>query len=244
MKTLLCGPDGLTGRADAVFGSRLIPENIELTLNSLGVKLIRLSPSKGISGETRYHADTLVCCVKPGVWVCDPGVRAEYMNELLISGKTALSNGYPSDCVYNCFVSDGIAYGGKNSDVVIKESVESFTTVAQGYAKCSTVVLGSGRFITSDPSVAAALTNSGKEVLKISNGGIRLNGYSCGFIGGCTGVLANNILAVLGKAELLEDYSAIRDFCAGFGINVISLSEDPPYDYGGLLPVTEVVDYD
>ncbi len=241
MKRLLCGPDGLTGRANAVFGSRLIPANIERNLNSLGVKLIRLSPSKGISGETRYHADTLVCCVKPGVWVCDPAVRAEYMNELLITGKTALSGGYPSDCAYNCFVSDGVAYGGKNADVVIKESVESFITVAQGYAKCSTVVLGGGRFITSDPSVATALTDSGKEVLKVSNGGIRLNGYSCGFIGGCTGVLANNILAVTGNAELLADYSAIRYFCAVFGINVISLSEDPPYDYGGLLPVTETV---
>ena len=79
--------------------------------------------------------------------------------------------------------------------------------VRQSYVKCSCIVLDDKAMITSDPSIYRAL-NGTFDVLKTSNENIFLNGFSCGFIGGASGVVDNTIL-FCGDIRKHKDYNNI-----------------------------------
>jgi hypothetical protein len=116
----------------------------------------------------------------------------------------------------------------------------SFVSFKQGYAKCSVIPVKENAFITSDKSIYKKLTEMKFDCLYADGRGIRLNGYSNGFIGGCVGKVSKDLIVFTGNIELHNDYTSIRDFCRNHGVEIYSLSTEPLYDYGGLLPVSEV----
>ena len=69
-----------------------------------------------------------------------------------------------------------------------------------------------------------------------SNENIFLNGFSCGFIGGASGVVDNTIL-FCGDIRKHKDYNNIKAFANNRGFDLYSLSNNDLYDYGGILPV-------
>ena len=60
--------------------------------------------------------------------------------------------------------------------------------VRQGYARCSTVIVGDSAIITQDRGIAGRARECGIDVLLVRPGHVRLDGYDTGFIGGASGV--------------------------------------------------------
>ena len=93
--------------------------------------------------------------------------------------------------------------------------------------------------ITSDESIYRACKKNNIDVLKTVNEGIRLRGYDHGFIGGCCGLIARDILAFSGNIEAHKNYAEIKAFASDHGVSIASLGSFDLYDIGGILPLME-----
>lgn len=103
----------------------------------------------------------------------------------------------------------------------------------QGYARCTTLALSNHAAITADNGVQKTLAANGVDVLLIDGGGIRLEGYDKGFIGGASCVIENTAY-FFGNAAALKDYAQIIGFCGKYGFSVQSICPGIPLtDIGG-----------
>lgn len=109
----------------------------------------------------------------------------------------------------------------------------------QGYAKCAAAVVSETALITEDASIAAAAKAGGLDVLLISKGAVRLDGYPYGFIGGCCGKLSPTELAFCGDITRHPDYERICAFTGRYGVRCVSLTGGDLIDVGSLLPICE-----
>lgn len=224
-----------------VFASKLLDRFICDELLSLGVTPVFVNETPNVSSELRFHPDILLTNVKKGVWLTEKGGEQTFdFCKIIKSGET-LAEKYPADCLFNAVICENTLLCGKNASKSLFSSpaFSEIILVKQAYAKCSVIILDKNSFITSDASIYKALQNAHKNVLKVTNAGVLLRGYSCGLIGGCAGKLDGNLLGFTGKIEAHVDYNKMRSFCENLGISLVSLSKAPLYDYGGLLPVTQ-----
>ena len=157
----------------------------------------------------------------------------------IIECDLRLTKKYPSDIAFNCFISNGTLYGSithtaKEITAFANEHDISRKNVKQGYAKCSTVVLGNDGIITADRSIYTAYTENSDNALLVSPDGVSLNGYDCGFIGGASGV-CNKEVFFCGDISSHPDFERILAFCKKLGYSVTSLSDEPLYDVGTII---------
>ena len=110
-------------------------------------------------------------------------------------------------------------------------------SVKQGYAKCSALVFD-GHMITADRGIAASGRILGGKVLEIEAGGIALEGYNTGFIGGASGVVGKNVL-FFGSLSCHPQGKEIKAFVSLAGYEAEQLSEGPLVDHGGLLVIPQ-----
>ncbi len=158
--------------------------------------------------------------------------------------EKGLSGEYPGDCALNSLVTGDRIFGNpKAQDPLItmlaKETGREAVPVKQGYVRCSCAVVGSGAFITADEGIAAAAGERGIDVLKIRPGYIELAGYDTGFIGGCCGLAAPDLLLTAGSIAEHPDYDNIRAFALNYGVYIESLWRGSLEDIGGILPLAE-----
>ena len=203
--------------------SKLMPTWIIDELKKLGYTPKSIEPSSNLTSELRYHPDILTFKLPGGRWIYE-------------NAHIRLGNIYPNDCIFNCAqVGNMLVYG---NDYIAKHYghlYEKLVHVKQGYVKCSLIILSDKAVITSDPSIFKMLSkDKNLDVLKITNDGIGLNGYNCGFIGGASGVLDKTIVFT-GCIKNHRDYHDIKAFSTNYGINLYSLAKAPLYDYGGIL---------
>ena len=192
-------------------------------LKALGITAKIIEPSCNLSSELKYHPDVLTFKLPNGKLICED-------NFIKLSDK------YPDDCVYNCAkIGSTLVYGNASIANSYAHLFEKLIHVKQGYVKCSTVVLNDNSVITSDKSIEKALGND-FDVLYVTNNGIELNGYNCGFIGGACGVIEKSIL-FFGDIKKYCDYQNIKSFSRNHGFYLHSLSNSNLYDYGGIIPV-------
>lgn len=107
------------------------------------------------------------------------------------------------------------------------------------YSRCSVCVINENAIITDDISVFTAAQNFLSDVLFISKGSIRLDGYDYGFIGGCCGKIDKNKIAFNGRIDSHKDYKLIIDFITKHGVDCIELNNNVLTDIGGILPLIE-----
>lgn len=182
----------------------------------------KLFVSKDYYGEAKETIDYIIKKASLGLVITDDTFGAEY----------------PNDVKFNAFVIGNTLIGNTNSiSTRLKAYAESvgtkLTNVKQGYAKCSTVVLGEA-VISADKGICEEVKKIGFEALQISPDGVSLDGYGCGFIGGASGVFENKVF-FCGDIAKHPDFKPISDFCRAHGYEVISLSEEPLYDVGTIL---------
>jgi len=215
-----------------------VSEACERTLISLGVSVKRLPLSSDLAEPVSGHPDLLAAKLPQGELLLTQ--RYYEANRAFFDGlghplrltEEALAPQYPRDVLFDALAVKDTLYGrgGTVSQVLWKE-YRRFVPVRQGYARCSTLLIGNAA-VTADTTIAKALTADGMDVMKITPGHIRLEGYDYGFIGGASAVVGNEVL-FFGNIERHPDHAAIVAFITSHGYTPVSLSGDELYDYGG-----------
>ena len=248
MEEKYCKPNLVSTRLRRAFVSELLPEQILSELSDFGVITHKLGKSSNMTGELAYHPDILLNNIREGMWICEH--NAQYLpkdidSELFKETETELANLYPFDCLFNNFRLKDMLICGKSVDYVIQAYAKyeelNIIYVPQNYTKCCCVIVNEEAIITSDYNICKILKQNDFDVLYVKDSNtIGLKGYSHGLIGGCSVKLASNLLGFTGNLNTYEYGNEIRDFCANHNVDAISLSSNRMYDYGGILPISEI----
>ena len=107
--------------------------------------------------------------------------------------------------------------------------------VKQGFTNCSVCTVGTHAIITSDSMIAGKSAKAGLDVLQITPGMIRLDGYDHGFIGGASLRIRDDLIAFTGHLDDHSDKDQILRFIHERGIQTVFLSEMPIFDIGGCI---------
>jgi len=231
---------------DYIICSYKITDEIENNLLKLGVTPVKLRgfDKFGDVHPLNYHPDMLCCKLTKNKWVFYEEIYRinkniiDKLNLDIITVENPISCEYPEEIGLNAAVFGGyIICNAKHTNEEILKNANKIIDVKQGYAKCSVCVAGERALITSDISIYNAAIKNNIDVLLIKQGNIDLNGYNYGFIGGCSGLIDKNKLAFTGNIALHPDYKAIKKFCESRGTEVVSLSNEKLYDYGGMFVI-------
>lgn len=217
---------------------------IRNALEDLGVSTVETGPHPGLPAPLARHADLLLRHLGGSRVLAangQPALEAELRGRGLAVtvSKALLSRTYPGD-VALC----GLVLGGRlycHPEHAAPELLAAYPVVPvrQGYARCSVCIVDEGGVITADTGIAEAAERNGVCVLRIRPGHIELPGYGYGLIGGCSGLLAPDLLAFAGDLAQHPDGDRIRFFCRERGVEVLSLGTGPLTDIGGILPLRE-----
>ena len=217
-------------------------------LNLLGITTVNTSDIAGFLPFEAMHADMqflpidedCAFILSTAADVLPEDIKKLYktFTEIPVPDNT----GYPNNVLLNIAVINQKAFGLKKAvpQAVLDEmSVRNmeFIDVNQGYAKCSAAVVADNAVITADVSIYNACKSEGIDVLKISAGNIILPKCNYGFIGGCCGKISQDTLAFSGNIKLHPDYRNIKDFCKNYNTDLLSLSNEPIIDIGGIIPI-------
>lgn len=159
----------------------------------------------------------------------------------LIFTDKELSDKYPGDVILNACLAGKYLFARKKS---LDDRVAAFCfendidiiNVNQGYAKCSTLVLGDKALISADTTIVSAAEKLGIDALFITSGNIGLQGYDCGFIGGAS-FYYNDTVYFFGDIKYHPDGAKIFDFINKHGMRAVCTCDSPLYDFGGALVI-------
>ncbi len=148
---------------------------------------------------------------------------------------------YPRDIALNCFSAGGFFFANQNyvSRAALYAAKETGFTpvhVKQGYAKCACVIAHDA-VATADSGIYAAALRCGLPALKLNPGGIGIERYDTGFIGGACGLIDRDTLGFFGNVEEYGQYAALRSFFEPMGVWLLSLGGEALFDYGGMITV-------
>lgn len=215
-----------------------MPDGMADEIKKSGVQIRRLPPFSALDAPVASHPDMLLLpldgkLIVPEKYYTENRVLFDGVN--VLCAKETFSADYPHDVALNALETEkGIFCLEKSASGRIKESGKKIINVAQGYTRCSCCKVNENALITADPSIAVAARDAGCDVLEVCSAGIRLPGYSYGFIGGCSGTADREIL-FFGKIEDHPDYPSIEEFIYSHGKKPVSLSGEPLTDYGGIV---------
>ena len=212
-------------------------------LISLGYTLIEIPQNNIFDDPISAHPDMFITRINYTVFV-DKTLNNLFTNitEKVSINREAVEYSnklkYPYDIEFNCVqVGSNLICNRKytNEQILLyakNEAKLNIINVNQGYTKCSVCVVSDKAIITEDDSIFKEATKSGIDVLKIEKGYIKLPGYDYGFIGGCSGLIENNLLVFAGNIETHPQSKEILEFCKLHNVNVLSLSDEDLYDVG------------
>ena len=145
---------------------------------------------------------------------------------------------YPNDVLFNSVLIGNNLYGYEKgmSKALIELARErgiNTLNVRQGYTKCSTLKVSENAVITADSGIAEAMSACGIDVLSVSAGSIRIDGYDTGFIGGCAGQTKDAVY-FCGDVFSHPDGKAINEFCKKHKKECVSLENNTLFDAGSL----------
>ncbi len=192
------------------------------------------------------HADIMLHKLCENVIVTEPTVVDYFKSKMpeieVIPGKTILKENYPYDIAYNAARVGNNIICNKNftDDEILNFAYKNdlnLINTKQGYAKCSICVVSNDAIITSDKNIQSQALENDIDVLLVNDNEIKLTEFDHGFIGGATGLIKENILAVNGNIRLHTNYNEIIEFCAKHNVEVVSLNNDEIIDIGSILTV-------
>ncbi len=217
-------------------------------LEKLGIKVTAIPSSDILANPERCHADLQLLHLGGSCFAVSDK-NSIFCGELTKFGanfvvtENKLDIIYPKNILLNFIVTDkkiigNMKYIDKNLKSYIDREGIIPIHVNQGYAKCSTAVVGENSFITSDITIANALQKQGLNILKINPGHIEMPGYDYGFIGGCCALIDKNTLVFTGDIKKHPNYIEIKSFLKNLNVDFISLAENKLLDVGGIIPIT------
>lgn len=219
-----------------------ISENSLIKLNEIGYNIIKIPPNPKFDSAVSAHPDMFIVKIGNKLFAdnCVKGLFTFLPDVTILNREAAASENlyrYPGDIEFNCVqVGKNLICNKKHTHSEIIKYAESnninIINVNQGYAKCSVCVVSDRGLITDDDSIAQKAKDNGIDVLKIKKGYVKLPGYDYGFIGGCCGLVENDLIVFNGKIENHPDYDKINEFCKHYGVRILSLSDEELYDIG------------
>lgn len=209
--------------------------------------VVELPPFSELDERVASHPDMLIFKLDKKLFVCQRYYKeaAEQIDRILKHASLelhltddTLSHEYPNDIKFNVFtLKDALIgrseYISEKIKVHAQELGIRLVNTNQGYAKCSAIVLKNA-LISADKGLCNIATSLGCDALHVSAGGVLLNGYDYGFIGGASGVYQNKVF-FCGNIYAHADFDKISLFCKSHGYEIISLSDEPLYDVGTIL---------
>lgn len=208
-----------------------------------------LPAEKKLSAPVCHHPDMILSIVGKRLF-CHEDYLSEN-RELLCRMCSELSleptaadcrrgDGYPFDVAFNVFVASKYAFCNKKytSEALLRcareEGLEA-VNVKQGYAACSSLYIN-GTVISADPSILKAAEGKTR-TLEVKGGGIRLDPYDTGFIGGAAGFF-DNVLYTFGELDSFKGAEVLTDFLEKEKISLCPLFEGELTDFGGIIFIT------
>lgn len=215
-------------------------EEIGITVYQTPAANIAYSAISGHPDIAFHHLDENSAVASPEVY--------EYYCKLfgkkhIIKGTSSIKSTYPEDIAYNAArVGNAVFLNEKftdNSiiDYYIKKGIK-LINVKQGYSKCSICIISENAIITEDTSIAKAAKKNEIDVLKINSGYIHLKNFPYGFIGGASGLIADNTVAFCGNIQLHPNYKDILNFCENHKVKICSLYDNEIEDIGSIIPIS------
>ena len=224
------------------------PTEIVSAAKDAGFNVVSLLPAHGMAEPVASHADMLFYAGFGRVFVRSAHSEIAEILRAVTSLPVSLtsdppSSVYPADTAFDCVMLGGALVGRADaiSSAVKRAATESMIPildVAQGYAKCSTCVLGgaddpTAPIITADINIHRLAQSRCVDATLIPAGGIELPGYGTGFIGGAS-FYAQGAIYFLGDIIAHAGYDEIKKAASLRGIGIISLSSRPLFDAGCL----------
>lgn len=245
----LRSPNLPEGRVDTVLISSQADTQMIRSLESFGIRMIHIHNSAYLEPPVASHPDLLFHHLGNNLIMAIPpdedtdGILRE-LNFDPVYVNPFSDQKYPANVALDAArIGNYLICNPKytNQKILAYCEKNGITTIPvnQGYAKCSVCVVDDHSIITADPRIAIAAEKNGMSVLKITEGYIKLPGYPYGFIGGCSGKLAPDVMAFAGKLSTHPDYKGITEFLNDRGIAAQSLCDGQLTDIGGIIPLTE-----
>ena len=219
-----------------------MPIPIRVALMKHGIETLSCPEWEGLDKPVSSHPDMLFYPIERGRVL----VGREYYEknkaffdalplEYILCDKTP-SGKYPSDVLFDALGVKDTLYGKEGCvSTELLSAFSRFVSVRQGYTRCSVAMLSDNCAVTSDKGIARALEKDGVDVLVISEGHIRLDGYGTGFIGGAGVRLPDGEYLFFGDVLSHPDGEKILSFADEHKIKTVSLSGIPLSDHGGLI---------
>lgn len=192
------------------------------------------------------HTDLLINILNEKELLVHKDINTSFislLNNLDIKVKLSLSSleeGYPGNIILNGinlknYFIHNLKYTDKN---LLKEvNGKTLIHVKQGYSKCSTAIVTENAIITSDISIAKKLKELKFDVLLLPPGDIDLPGIDYGFIGGCSGLLDNNVMAFFGSLDNYFYGHEVKNFLKHHKVEAIYLSKGRLIDRGSIFAI-------
>lgn len=212
--------------------------------NATGIKTLGLKPYGKLDKPVNSHADMLICLIDKTIFC-----YSDYYDQNIdlfshIKGHTIIKSthqckaNYPYDIGLNVLVIGNRIFCKRN--YVASEILEyannnkyKIVDVKQGYSCCSTLVVDENSAITSDKRMYDVLTKEGIDTLLISTNDIKLEGYNCGFVGGC-GCFLGKTAYFFGSVEKLREKNEIEQWLKNKNCEIASIFQGDVSDFGGV----------
>ena len=212
------------------------------TLEKLNIKVIPTLKIDNLYDSVATHADIQIHYFGNNCFISAPETYEHYKKYMpkkctLIKGQNNIDSKYPYDVWYNATaLKDYVICNKAYTDKTILDSHnKEIINVKQGYSKCNICIVDNNAIITSDNGIAKTVAQKGIDVLKISSGHIELRKLDYGFIGGATGLIDNNTLAVNGDINSHPDSEQIKVFCHKYNVDIIPLKDGKLVDIGTII---------
>ena len=233
---------------NCVFLSHKAGAELRSFLMELGKTLIEIKETGCVYREIADHPDIYVCLIDESL-IASPEQYEHIASQIanvpdrprLILGAKPLGMKYPESASYNAVqVGRFLIHNTGFTDDSVLEAAGilglKLINVAQGYANCSIAVVDERSIITSDLGIASAIRKHHHEieVLTVSPGHVRLEGFEYGFLGGTSGRIGNYVI-FNGNLEDHPDFSTIREFIESRSLKLKYFREYPLTDIGSII---------
>lgn len=215
------------------------------SLEKAGLYVIPTTVITGLYDAVATHADMQIHYLGSNKFICAPETFLHYKKLLpdeftLLTGSVQVGSEYPHDIAYNAavlndFVICNAAYTAIEILSEYKCMNKNILNVRQGYSKCSTAIVTGNAVITADTGIYKTSVDNGIDALKITSGNIKLRGMEYGFIGGATGLIAENVLGVNGNIYTHIDSDNIKAFCNKHNVELVPLKDGILEDIGTII---------
>lgn len=215
------------------------------SLENIGITVIPTIKIPKLYDAITTHTDMQLHYFGADKFLCAPEAYEHYKKLLpcgfeLIKGSKYLKEKYPGDIAYNAaalkdFVICNLAHTTTEILSEYKSMSKEILNVKQGYSKCSICIVNGNSIITSDRGIAKTAEQNKLDVLLIDAGYVKLEGMNYGFIGGATGLIKENVLAVNGDINTHPNSEEIKHFCKKHGVELFLLKGGILVDIGSII---------